>query len=87
MWSPPETVFKYSVKLEVTLANPADLPEEQAEGPADDGGQDEAYENEAEPVHGRGHNGRRAVRERHVAGGEPAGPYAYWPAQAAGAHA
>lgn len=59
VWAGERCSEERSVEGEVALAYPANLAEEQAEGPAEDGGQDEADEHEAEPIHPRRHDGRR----------------------------
>ena len=75
------------LQLEVALADPADLPEEQAEQPRQHRRKDEADERKADPVHCSRSHGGRAVGDGLLTRAEPAGDDTDLTAQTAGAHA
>ena len=80
-------LFFESIEREVAFPDPSDLAGELAEEPADDRGQDDGDQQQADPVHRAGLHGDGAVRERGFARRDPAGPDADRAAETAGAHA
>ena len=71
---------------QITLTDPADLPQDLAECPGQDGGQNKADQDHAQPVETGGDDGGRPSGKGLLTGGEPSGPHADLSAQAAGAH-
>ena len=71
---------------QITLPDPAGLPQDLAEDPGQNGRQDKADQDQAQPVKAGGDDGGCPSGEGLLTGGEPAGPHADLSAQAAGAH-